>query len=213
MKYTAEEFRKEVQLAITAGRATVFRDFFEDNQDWEELHHLIDEGYHDKVWDQRPSGNPALEPAIGRLLIRGRFYITIRLNSDGAPFEGIKGGYDFLKEVAPNLEASHSVVNFVGREQGIETVFHSDPVHTFYWQLKGTSRWLAAPGKVCVHCAEGHDIMDQMDVNPGDLLFLPRGMFHTVHVLEPRAAVIFRFEQDDEFAVQGPLDLERIYIR
>lgn len=207
MKYSAEELNAEIKLAISEGRAIVFKNFFEDNPGWEEVLQRISDGYHDSDWNDKPSGYPSLEVAIGRLMVRGRFYITLRLDSDGYPFEGIKGGYDFLSEaVSPSkLSTSHAIASIVGHEKLTETEVHADPVHTFYWQLQGESTWRFYKERCCAYCSALRYFDAQVTVNSGDLLFMPREMLHTVYVTAPRAAVVFRFEQDDELYTPGAL--------
>lgn len=207
MKYTAAEVGEQVKLAIAGGYAIVFKDLMTElNPSWEDVLNLIDAGYNDTTWDERPSGNPKIEPAVGRLTIRGKFYVTVRLDSFGQPFTQMLPGFNFLREaVAADVRASHTVFGIAANEYATETAVHNDPVHTFYWQMQGESLWRLYKDRCCVYC-DGRRNFDASElVGPGDLLFLPKELFHTVHVTGPRAATVFRFEHDAElFEVTDP---------
>lgn len=204
MRLTPEEFRKEIDLAIAGGYAIVFKEFFKDiTPGWQEILDCMDTGYQDDVWGAKPSGYPKKEPVVGgRLTARGRFYITNRLDSDCTPFEEIKPGFEYLNSVVPetDLMASHLLVTLVSGEPYTETDVHSDPPHTFYWQLQGSSEWRLFEEPCCVYCDGQRHFDTSAKTSPGDLLFSPSGMFHTIHITGPRAAVVFRFNQENELA-------------
>ena len=213
MKYSAEEVAKEIRLAISEGRAIVFENFFEEseNPSWEEILQLIHDGYHDKEsrWARIPSEQPEYEPAIGRNMFRGRSYVTVRLDSNGDPFTAMQPQQQELsKAVVPaEMMASHVVFSMFGHEKLTETAVHADGVHTFYWQLQGKSNWRFFDDFCCIHCMGKRVFVSQKVVGPGDLLFMPKGMIHTVDITGPRAAAIFRFEHSDEtFGTPGALN-------
>tara|TARA_Y100000114_G_scaffold59471_1_gene54417 strand:- start:1279 stop:1689 length:411 start_codon:yes stop_codon:yes gene_type:complete len=52
---------------------------------------------------------------------------------------------------------------------------HKDTVDVYYWQCQGMTRWMI----------EDRDVV----LNPGDLMYVPMGVYHSVSPLTPRLGV------------------------
>ena len=60
---------------------------------------------------------------------------------------------------------------------------HSDPVDGFYIQCEGQTTWRAFYG----------DNVEEYQVNPGDMLYIPKGVSHSVESMNVRASLSISF--------------------
>ena len=65
----------------------------------------------------------------------------------------------------------------------LKPAVHSDPVDGFYIQCEGQTTWRAFY----------EDSVDSYLVNPGDLLYIPKGVNHSVESMNVRAAISVSF--------------------
>lgn len=197
-----ETFKKTVEKAIENGTPVVFRGLLSEfNPSWSEvLDHINTEYFY---WDSlhKPDASGALDVSAGNVLIRGRFYMMTNI-SERSNFRTIEGAKEYIASYDPHFGLSMSFVSLLA-EPGFPTLIHADPGHTFYWQVQGASRWrFYESTDSCVHCSADHSLSDAQ-LEPGDVIFAPKGSPHTVTTNGPRAAIVFR--SDDEGA-QKPLE-------
>lgn len=70
----------------------------------------------------------------------------------------------------------------------LKPTIHSDPVDGFFIQCEGKTEWIEY-GVTCF----GHSRIKKYTVNPGDMLYIPSGLQHSVESLCPRASVSISF--------------------
>ena len=91
-------------------------------------------------------------------------------NNNNIP-EEVSNLYSEFRKIAEQIPPSF--------EQYMIPTRHSDPVDGLYVQCTGSARWTAY--------YEGGN--ESFIVLPGDAMFIPKGIEHTVETLEPRAAI------------------------
>lgn len=80
-----------------------------------------------------------------------------------------------------------TLINFVGQQKTIPV--HTDTRDSFLWQAIGSVEW-----RICE--TEQQDSPYQtLTVNPGDVLFVPSGISHTVFCENPRAAISIFYDK------------------
>jgi len=57
---------------------------------------------------------------------------------------------------------------------------HKDNVDVWYWQCIGNTRWTVYDDKTYIY-----------DLTPGDMIYVPREMYHSTQPLTPRAGISF----------------------
>lgn len=83
-----------------------------------------------------------------------------------------------------------TLINFVGNQKLIPV--HTDTRDSFLWQAIGTVEWR-------IHESEDPNSSYQtLIVNPGDVLFVPSGLSHTVYCPNPRAAISIFYDKPNE---------------
>jgi hypothetical protein len=117
------------------------------------------------------------------------FYDSGTLNCGNAQNSKIPSSFDFnsMCEKLSDMEGGCStLINFC--QENI-TGKHSDPMDRFYWQCIGSTVWKVG--------LDNEDI--SYELNPGDVLFLPKNLFHAVHNLtELRAGIIFSCKEEEK---------------
>ena len=53
---------------------------------------------------------------------------------------------------------------------------HKDTMDVYFWQCQGVTKWII-------------EDKEEVILNPGDLIFIPKGVYHTVIPLSPRLGV------------------------
>lgn len=80
-----------------------------------------------------------------------------------------------------------TLINFVGGQKTIPV--HTDIRDSFLWQAIGTVEWR-------IHETENPESpYKTLIVNPGDVLFVPSGISHTVFCADPRAALSIFYDK------------------
>lgn len=190
--------------AIANGHAVVFKGIFtKHNPEWERfIHHINDE--FNNTERNEPAGDSRYETAINNMLIRKWFYMIVRVSDWRKQFPSAIVPTEFLSKALhdPSMSPAMSFIQLVQNDI-FPTNVHSDPGHTFYWQCQGESEWMLFEEYMCptCNCGEGrHGAESQILLEPGDVIFVPKGMKHTVKIHTPRAALVFRSGGDEEAA-------------
>jgi len=58
---------------------------------------------------------------------------------------------------------------------------HKDSMDVYFWQCQGVTKWIIEDN-------------NEVTLNPGDLIFIPKGVYHTVIPLSPRLGVSMSYE-------------------
>jgi|TARA_R100000081_G_scaffold45108_1_gene21316 mannose-6-phosphate isomerase-like protein (cupin superfamily) len=82
---------------------------------------------------------------------------------------------DEVKEVLKklNLSIAHIYMNLVIENNTFDR--HNDDVDVYHWQVQGSSKWIFDDSSYIL--------------NPGDLIIVPKGEYHKVKPLSPRAGI------------------------
>lgn len=80
-----------------------------------------------------------------------------------------------------------TLINFVGQQKTIPV--HTDTRDSFLWQAIGSVEW-----RICETVQEDSPYQT-LTVNPGDVLFVPSGIIHTVFCENPRAAISIFYDK------------------
>lgn len=77
------------------------------------------------------------------------------------------------------LNSAHLYFNITSQSQTLGK--HDDPVDVWFWQVKGKSRWVI-------------EDTQEYTLEKGDLIYIPKGTFHSVTPLGPRAGISMSYE-------------------
>lgn len=94
----------------------------------------------------------------------------------------------FNEALGGQISPVSAFINFVGKETPGGA--HTDNRETIYWQCIGKSTWQIYDSY------ESKDPSFQIDLNPGDVIFVGESVVHRVVTEEPRAALGFQFRQN-----------------
>tara|TARA_R100000697_G_scaffold71140_1_gene83470 strand:- start:295 stop:705 length:411 start_codon:yes stop_codon:yes gene_type:complete len=72
-----------------------------------------------------------------------------------------------------NLKEAHLYINLVNEKNTFGR--HCDDIDVYFWQAQGKTKWIFDD-----ECFE---------MEPGDLMYIPKGMYHEVYPLTPRAGI------------------------
>ena len=80
-----------------------------------------------------------------------------------------------VKDVLNHLEctSAHLYFNVTTKVESFGR--HKDTVDVWFWQCQGVTKWILDN--------------DEVILNPGDLIYIPKGVYHTVVPLSPRLGV------------------------
>lgn len=81
-----------------------------------------------------------------------------------------------VKQVLKNLNcnAAHLYFNIATKAKTFGN--HKDSMDVYFWQCQGVTKWII-------------DNKDEVILNPGDLIYVPKGVYHKVIPLSPRLGV------------------------
>lgn len=106
-------------------------------------------------------------------------------------FEGI----EIISQFLESIKKSHTIRNDQSFDAAcfmsltsVDSMFgkHKDGMDVWLWQIQGKSRWQ-------VEGLEENYNFDKI-VEPGELLYIPRGSYHNITSLEPRVSISFGCE-------------------
>ena len=92
---------------------------------------------------------------------------------------------EIIQKLFPNNYISpHLYVSF----SEISKTFgkHKDYQHVFFWQCIGITKWTVYEDKEYIY-----------NLMPGEVLYIPRGIYHNTQPITPRAGISFGIEFDD----------------
>jgi len=95
---------------------------------------------------------------------------------------------EFVKQYStldPQLHCgAHGYINLMSKSG--ENGRHKDQADVLFWQITGKTHWLV----------EDIDCTKNYILNPGDAVYVPRSVYHTVTSLSPRAGISFGLDYE-----------------
>lgn len=82
---------------------------------------------------------------------------------------------DKVKNVLKDLECNYAHLYFNISTKAETFGKHKDTIDVYYWQCQGVTEWTVEDKTVIL--------------NPGDLIYVPSGMYHSVLPLSPRLGI------------------------
>ena len=82
---------------------------------------------------------------------------------------------DKVKDVLKDLECNTAHLYFNVTTKAETFGRHKDTMDVYYWQCQGVTQWIVEDKNVIL--------------NPGDLIYIPSGMYHSVTPLSPRLGI------------------------
>lgn len=128
---------------------------------------------------------------VNGTLIKDSFYVSAFQATD-VFFPQLKYVFSYLESIYGDVhDNAFTLLNYVGGQTPVQV--HMDRRDSFYWQCIGTSRWE-------IYGSQDSDTpLTSYDLNPGDLIFVPEGVFHSIVAPEPRAAISICFNSKTRF--------------
>lgn len=180
--------RKEIEEANKNKTLLYLPKLTESTVTWDEvLNHLNEQ--HNRT--DEPFGKHNYERTVGEglrhvggLEIRSNFHIISMGPHTPGVFKNVPGILDKLELIygMRTLGAS-GLINFVTGEPPI--MLHEDTTPSFYWHGIGSVEWRRYETR------EKNENYESVIVSPGDSIYVPPGMWHTVHSRTPRFAISF----------------------
>lgn len=186
---------EELKLLVDKSRlnsdAILFKSIATDNPTWSDFIKHLDHEYHNPP--QQISSRPDEEKMVNGVCIRNNFYLSVRSPARGSYgnifFPQCDDILSFFDKIMGEPGSGVSAfINFVGKESPIN--IHPDRRDTLYWQCIGSTTWNIYPDE------KNLSQFKSFILNPGDVIFVPKGVSHTVLTGEPRAAIAFSYNPD-----------------
>lgn len=176
----------------------------------EEVRHALENGIHLQVNNQisilpdwsdfignidtairenpKKSGGDTFEQ-IGNVM----FYdsLTIRINhSQNYPYTGLKEMKKYIEDLGLEIVRAYSFMNFSSLQK--TSGEHEDDIAIVYFQCVNSAKWIT-------YSRNNDNSRDSKEfiLNPGDIMFSPRKVFHEVIPDMPRAAISFSVKFPD----------------
>jgi quercetin dioxygenase-like cupin family protein len=131
---------------------------------------------------------PSPVKVIGSLQIWDDLFIAGYRVEKGDCFSQLKEVFTKTTELfgkEPN--SGCTLINFVGQQNTIP--IHTDSRDSFLWQAIGSVEWRI------FETNEENSPYQSLTVSPGDVLFVPSGIIHTVFCPNPRAAISIFYDK------------------
>jgi len=171
---------------INSGKQGVFvvKNFFNEGYYWDNYINSINDAYDLSNPDNR------IEPTrevVGKVNFFQKLTMTLD-NINEQNFPGLKDKIDKLTQLHETVKPSTKCVGYFGAvsftTKEPTTGKHNDPIDVIYAQFVGSVTWI-------IYDEEGSE---SFDLNPGDVIYVPKSVMHEVTSLTPRAALSFMFE-------------------
>jgi quercetin dioxygenase-like cupin family protein len=133
---------------------------------------------------------PSPVKVIGALQIWDEFFVAGYYVENGDCFSQLKEVFAKTTELfgrEPNKGCT--LINFVGQQKTIPV--HTDSRDSFLWQAIGSVEWRV------FETTEPDSPYQSLTVNPGDMLFVPSGIIHTVFCENPRAGISVFYDKQE----------------
>jgi hypothetical protein len=164
-----DEVKIKLDYAKKNKTHVLLKEFFTNTPSWEEIFNHLSYEYFNKPDLNFPNswivnGGVATQ--------KNQFYAQIR---DASFYKEYNNVLKFLNNILDKEALSGATfLDLIANSKAVS--FHSDPADQFHWQIKGKSIWKFKKQ----HNNDSEDIDAEVEVNEGDVIFLPDGIFHSV---------------------------------
>jgi quercetin dioxygenase-like cupin family protein len=176
-----------IEKAIKDRKIHVFKNAFPDTPKWETMLAIIAKYVARDVEEFPDKGHLStknLGEAYLSFQLRCRFWsrLTYQLFDPKDPLESdvkeLIPILDWAKNVYGNRFANTFSLVSLMANRGQVGLKHSDEVDQFQWNCRGTSLWRT-----------GEDLEVETYIEPGDFIFIPKGINHEIETLTPRFVI------------------------
>lgn len=187
LNITVEEISAGIKMARIGNSASfLFKGAVLENPTWQDFIDHIDEEIHTPMENPIQSPRPFDERLINGVMLKSLFYMDARVRS----MEKFSAYNNLLKlftdSTKKEVYPASVFVNFVANEYNVPR--HCDKRETIFWQCIGKTFWHVYPPE--------SEFPVSYNLEPGDILYIPKGIDHEVIVKEPRAAIAFGYENE-----------------
>ena len=161
-------------------KALVIRDLFFDIPKWDQFIQHINFEYYNPP--QMVSNNPTVERMINGVCLMNNFYMWAR-DPNEIFYPQMKQLYSFFNLIFKQEGFPvGAYFNLIGKESPVQ--IHKDKRETIYWQCGGKTQW---------QIFDKNGTMNTYDLYPGDIIYIPQGLEHSVITNEPRTAIVIGY--------------------
>jgi hypothetical protein len=199
INYNLEEFKKTIKDADNKFEPAYFKNFIDEDHipSWQDFLNCIYEEW------QEPTNNDLAtivagnnEKLTGTVIVGKNLYINALNGIDNGTYvkERFKKYFPEIFKMTETLEQKCGIsINLAGPKVCVgpyQNLSHKDSWPAFSLQCQGQTYWTISDKSLM-----GEDpikYQKTFEMNPGDLLFFPEGIYHQIEVSAPRASLQFR---------------------
>ena len=199
INYNLEEFKKTIKEADNKFEPAYFKNFIDKDHipSWQDFLNCIYEEWQEPTDNDLAtivSGNN--EKLTGTVIVGKNLYINALNGIDNGPYvkERFKKYFPEIFKMTETLEQECGIsINLAGPKVCVgpyQNLSHKDSWPAFSLQCQGQTYWTISDKSLM-----GEDpikYQKTFEMNPGDLLFFPEGIYHQIEVSAPRASLQFR---------------------
>jgi hypothetical protein len=193
MNISIDEAKALIKEARDNNTVAVVRGLFDNTPQWEDFIGMLDFKYN-SIEQQNQTQEPH-----NRFITKNSKIIDILVfnDLDMHVFHVVDYKPNLYKNIIPWLKevfeihhlGTKALINFVGNEG--DYGIHSDEHDVVLWGCAGSVDWNIYDDKNNINSYVTYTI------NPGDILFCPKGVTHQAIVTKPRASMVFAFNFPD----------------
>ena len=199
INYNLEEFKKTIKEADNKFEPAYFNNFIDKDHipSWQDFLNCIYEEWQEPTDNDLAtivSGNN--EKLTGTVIVGKNLYINALNGIDNGAYvkERFKKYFPEIFKMTETLEQECGIsINLAGPKVCVgpyQNLSHKDSWPAFSLQCQGQTYWTISDKSLM-----GEDpikYQKTFEMNPGDLLFFPEGIYHQIEVSAPRASLQFR---------------------
>jgi len=191
--YTTSEIKLILQECKDLNKPYVFKYLCSVVPKWENFIQHINDQYWNSRIAEVPS-NPYRERFIRGVLFKNPLYLNVT-NPKTEWYPEIEEFFNIFNKAIPYRGSALSAYINFAKEQSSEP--HFDETDNFYWQCIGTTVWKFYSSEKRSFSSSNIDKLSdgyyEFTLEPGDVVYIPRGMIHDVATTGPRAALQFKY--------------------
>lgn len=164
----------------------VYQNLISDNPTWQNFIDHLSSEIHTPLDNPLVSDTPFKERVINGVMMKSMFYMDVRVRNLSQFSEASDLMSAFSEATGDDIYPVSVFINFVGNEYDVPA--HSDNRETIFWQCIGRTVWHVYP--------DGSEFPMTYELNPGDVIYIPKGIRHAVDIFEPRASIAFGYKNE-----------------
>jgi hypothetical protein len=187
LNISADEIKLGISIAQTGNNASfVFKNVVNENPSWQDFIDHINKEIHTPMDNPINTHKPFNERLINGVMLKSLFYMDARVR-DMEKFSKYSEVFETLKQaIGKDVYPVSVFVNFVANEYNVPK--HCDKRETLFWQCIGKTIWRVYP--------PSSEFPVSYTLEPGDIIYVPKGIDHEVIIEEPRASIAFGYENE-----------------